>query len=70
MDAYGEEEKVGKKLRKDFNKASAVVILGKEKAEEMMFKLVEEAKENLRKAVGDRGKFLEEMADFIINRES
>ncbi|MFZ8825406.1 MAG: polyprenyl synthetase family protein [Candidatus Caldipriscus sp.] len=70
LDAYGEEEKVGKKLRKDFNKASAAVILGKEKAEEMMFKLVEEAKESLRKAVGDRGKFLEEIADFIINREA
>ncbi len=70
LDAYGEEEKVGKKLRKDFNKASAAVILGKEKAEEMMINLVKEAKENLRKAVGDRGKFLEDLADFIISRES
>ena len=70
LDAYGDEEKVGKKLRKDFNKVSAAIILGKERAEEMMFKLVEEAKENLRKAVGEKGKFLEELANFIITRES
>ncbi|MEO0138481.1 MAG: polyprenyl synthetase family protein [candidate division WOR-3 bacterium] len=69
LDAFGDEEKVGKKLRKDYNKASAAAILGKEKAEKMMRELIDEAKKNLRKAVGDNGKFLEELAEYIITRE-
>lgn len=69
LDAYGDESKVGKKLRKDFNKASAARILGIEKAEKMMKELIEEAKDNLRKATRDKGEFLEILADFIINRE-
>ncbi len=69
LDAYGDEKKVGKKLRKDENKASAAKVMGVEDAESKMRELVEEAKENLRKATNGRGRFLEEIADFVIERE-
>jgi len=68
LDAVGDEKKVGKRLRKDFNRASAVRILGLEGARRKMDELVSEAVEIVDEVLGRRGWFLKEMAEFIRDR--
>ena len=68
LDAVGDESKVGKKLRKDFNKASAVRILGLEGARRKMNELIDGAIGVVEDALGSRGEFLKAMANFIRER--
>ncbi|NPA79693.1 MAG: polyprenyl synthetase family protein [Thermotogae bacterium] len=68
LDAVGDESKVGKRLRKDFNKASAVRILGLEGARREMNRLVDEAIGTVDRVLGKRGAFLKSMAEFIRSR--
>ncbi|NPB04420.1 MAG: polyprenyl synthetase family protein [Thermotogae bacterium] len=68
LDAVGDEKEVGKRLRKDFNRASAVRILGLERAKEEMDRLVREAVASVKESLGIRGEFLVAMAHFIKSR--
>lgn len=68
LDAVGDEKKVGKKLRKDFNKASAVRILGLDGARRKMDELIDGAIRVVENALGGRGGFLKAMANFIRER--
>ncbi len=68
LDAVGDEEEVGKRLRKDFNKASAVRILGLEGAKRRADHLIEEAVSLVEEVLGERGGFLRDMARFIGSR--
>lgn len=71
LDEIGEEKKVGKKLKKDINKMTYVKVYGVERAMEKAERLKEKAKEIL---IGNfkenkERKFLENLFDFIVERE-
>ncbi len=68
LDAVGDEKEVGKRLRKDFNRASAVRILGLDGARRKMDELVDGAIAVVDRVLGRRGWFLKEMANFIRER--
>lgn len=71
LDEIGDEKKVGKKLKKDINKMTYVKVYGVKKAKEKAYKLKEEAKKVLIKNFKEsrERKFLENLFDFIIERE-
>lgn len=70
LDVTGDEQKVGKTLHKDNkeNKLTFVSVCGLEKAKEMAFLLIDEAKESL-KPFGAKANTLKDLADFIIERD-
>ena len=70
LDVTGDEQKVGKTLHKDDkeNKLTFVSVCGLEKAKEMAFLLIDEAKESL-KPFGAKANTLKDLADFIIERD-
>ncbi len=71
LDETGDEEKMGKRGKKDFKKMTYVKVYGVLKAKEEAFKLKEEAKNILMKNFGENEerKFLENLFDFIVERE-
>jgi farnesyl diphosphate synthase len=70
LDVEGNEEKAGKRLRKDgaAGKATFVSLLGRERAREQAKMLIEQAKEHLR-PFGTDAALLRAIADFAINRD-
>ncbi|MEN3043972.1 MAG: polyprenyl synthetase family protein [Candidatus Hydrothermales bacterium] len=68
LDATGEKEKTGKKIKKDINKMTYVKAYGVEKSLEIAKEHVNKAKLILEE-FNDKTKFLRELCDFIIKRE-
>ncbi|OPZ79231.1 MAG: Farnesyl diphosphate synthase [Alphaproteobacteria bacterium ADurb.Bin438] len=68
LDVEGDPLKVGKKLRKDNNKATFVSLLGLDEAKKKATELIDEAINELLVFNGKGGK-LEELAKFVIERD-
>ncbi len=71
LDVSGSTEKLGKCINQDakFHKANFISCYGLEKSGQIAKELVEEAKKKL-KIYGNRGYYLSELADYIINRDN
>lgn len=70
LDIVGDESKLGKNVGSDIenNKSTYPSLLGLEKSKEIANKLIEEAKDSIKKLSGDT-EFLNGLAEYIIARE-
>ncbi|MEN3046271.1 MAG: polyprenyl synthetase family protein [Candidatus Hydrothermales bacterium] len=68
LDAIGEKEKIGKKVRKDINKMTYVKAYGVEKSLEIAKEHINRAKSILEE-FNNKAEFLIKLCDFIIERE-
>jgi len=70
LDEIGEKGKLGKAVKKDRErgKCTYVRLYGLDKAKKDAKKLVEEAKDLIRKAFSNKGDYLSDLADFIVER--
>lgn len=71
LDIIGDQQKLGKKVGSDIenNKMTFPAVYGLEESQEMVGEVSQIAIEAL-KILGEKGKFLKEIADYLINRES
>lgn len=71
LDVSGSEEKMGKCVNKDaaIHKSNFISFYGMDKSGQIAWELIETAKQKLQR-YGGRGKYLCELADFIINRDN
>ncbi len=70
LDVKGDTKKLGKTIGKDYksNKMTFVRLFGLEKSEELAKDMIKKAKDLLL-AYGDKGKYLTELADYIVERD-
>jgi len=70
LDIIGDQAKLGKNVGSDIenNKSTYPSLIGLEESREIAIKLIDEAKENIKKLNGDSS-FLEGLANYIIDRE-
>jgi len=70
LDIIGDQAKLGKNIGSDIenNKSTYPSLIGIEQSREIAIKLIDEAKENIKKLNGDSS-FLEGLANYIIDRE-
>lgn len=70
LDIVGDESKLGKKVGSDIDnhKSTYPSLLGLEKSKEIAYKLIKEAKDSI-SYIGQDTKFLDDLADYIIDRE-
>ena len=70
LDIVGDQAKLGKNVGSDIenNKSTYPSLIGLEESREIAIKLIDEAKENIKKLNGDSS-FLEGLANYIIDRE-
>lgn len=71
LDITGDEKKLGKKVGSDINnnKSTFPSIFGLERSQEMVVEVSQKAM-NALDILGDKGEFLKEIANYLINRES
>lgn len=70
LDIVGDESKLGKNVGSDIDnhKSTYPSILGLDKSKEIAYKLIKEAKDSI-SYIGEDTKFLDDLADYIIDRE-
>ena len=70
LDIIGDESKLGKKVGSDIenHKSTYPSLIGLEESKKVAYELIEEAKNSI-KLIDSNAKFLNELADYIIDRE-
>lgn len=70
LDIVGDESKLGKKVGSDIDnhKSTYPSLLGLEKSKDIAYRLIKEAKDSI-SYIGEDTKFLDNLADYIIDRE-
>ncbi len=70
LDIVGDESKLGKKVGSDIdnNKSTYPSLLGLERSKDIAYRLTKEAKDSI-SYIGEDTKFLDNLADYIIDRE-
>lgn len=70
LDIIGDESKLGKKVGSDIenNKSTYPSLIGLEESKKVAYELIEEAKNSI-KLIDNNAKFLNKLADYIIDRE-